>query len=69
MEPVQMTLADARAMLERHFGAAHVPSKHTDLLDWWQRLLADPNAPSRPRVACERDLAETFGPIAKRAVV
>ncbi len=45
MDPVRMTLADARAMLEEHFGAASVPAKHLRLLDWWRRLLADPDAP------------------------
>ena len=69
MEPVAMTLDEARTMIEQHFGAKHVPMKHANLLDWWRRLLADPDAPVRMRMACERDLVETFGPIAGRAVV
>ncbi len=69
MDPMRMTLADARAMLEEHFGASSVPAKHLRLLDWWQRLLADPDAPVHWQRACERDLAETFGRIAEREVV
>jgi hypothetical protein len=63
MTPVPTTPEEVRAKLEAHFGAARIPAKHLSVLDWWRRLRADPNAPPRMRMACERDLEEIIGPV------
>lgn len=63
-----MTPAETRSLLERHFGVGKVPAKHLHLLEWWERLLADPSASRGSRRACERDLEEIVGPIAGQSV-
>jgi hypothetical protein len=64
-DETEITLAQARSLLERHFGAGKVPEKYMNLLSWWGRLLADAAAPPNSLRACQRDLEEIIGPIAR----
>lgn len=68
MEEIDITLAEARSLLELHFGIGKVPAKHSGLTEWWARLLADPDPPRSALLACRRDLDEVIGPVVGRPV-